>query len=129
MAITIDLPWPPGALNPNGRGHWGKKARAAKSYREAAYLATIDAMNRAKERGGWRAAHASVRFCVPETRRRDEDNHLAMLKPAWDGMVDAGLLVDDDHLRVTLTAFVPGMTRFVVVQVDREDKLPDGRTA
>jgi crossover junction endodeoxyribonuclease RusA len=29
-------------------------------------------------------------------RRRDEDNHQGMLKAAYDGIVDAGLVDDDD---------------------------------
>lgn len=30
------------------------------------------------------------------SRRRDEDNHQGMLKAAYDGIVDSGLVVDDD---------------------------------
>jgi Holliday junction resolvase RusA-like endonuclease len=39
---------------------------------------------------------------VPDKRKHDLDNCMAMLKPCWDGLVDAGLLVDDDskHLRL-----------------------------
>jgi hypothetical protein len=36
-------------------------------------------------------------FYFPNDRRRDEDNAIASLKAAYDGVVDAGLLSDDDH--------------------------------
>ena len=41
-------------------------------------------------------------------RRRDDVNHLAMLKAAYDGCVEAGLLPDDDreHLRTTGCQFL-----------------------
>jgi len=38
---------------------------------------------------------ADVVFTLPDHRRRDPDNLMAMLKPAWDGLVDGGLLQDD----------------------------------
>jgi Holliday junction resolvase RusA-like endonuclease len=47
---------------------------------------------------------ADVTFVVPDRRRRDMDNLLAMLKPAWDGLVDAGLLVDDSAEMLRLGA-------------------------
>jgi Holliday junction resolvase RusA-like endonuclease len=34
------------------------------------------------------------------SRRRDEDNYQSMLKAAYDGIVDAGLVSDDDHLHM-----------------------------
>ena len=30
-------------------------------------------------------------------RRRDPDNHMAMLKPLWDALVEMGVLEDDSH--------------------------------
>ena len=45
--------------------------------------------------------HVQAAFWHKQTRRRDDVNHLAMLKPAYDGLVEAGLLVDDDPGRTT----------------------------
>ena len=40
---------------------------------------------------------ATVTFVVPDKRRRDTDNLMAALKPLWDGLRDARVLVDDSH--------------------------------
>jgi Holliday junction resolvase RusA-like endonuclease len=45
-----------------------------------------------------------VVFVVPDKRRRDLDNALASMKAAWDGLVDAGVLVDDDSKHLKLAA-------------------------
>ncbi len=39
---------------------------------------------------------AQVTF-VCDKRRRDPDNHMAMLKPLWDALVEMGVLEDDSH--------------------------------
>lgn len=51
----------------------------------------------------WSAASVRAVFYHSTIRRRDDVNHLAMLKPAYDGIVQAGLLPDDDreHLETT----------------------------
>ena len=56
---------------------------------------------------GWERAEVEARFFHKTERRRDDVNHLAMLKPAYDGIVLAGLLPDDDreHLRTTGATF------------------------
>ena len=40
---------------------------------------------------------AQVTFVVPDKRRRDTDNFLAMLKPCFDALVEMGVLEDDSH--------------------------------
>lgn len=72
-------------------------AAAAKKQRRLARQATEDAA-----RGmAWEKATVKVIFYHKTIRRRDDVNHLAMLKSAYDGVVEAGLLPDDDskHLR------------------------------
>lgn len=128
MSLTIELPWPSSDLSPNSRAHWRYKALAVKQYRQAAYLATVNAMNRAGEKGGWPAATVQTTFYVLDRRRRDLDNLMAMLKPAWDGMVDAGLLTDDNELTplAPQKKAAPSIVKKkgVILVVDREDKLP-----
>ena len=109
-AVSLDLPWPPAELNPNVRGHWADRHRATAQYRSDCFLITRDMINRA---GRIKArvpvplptpVSATVTFWMPNRRRRDLDNLLAAMKPAWDGLVDAGLLADDnaDQLSITL---------------------------
>ena len=107
---VLDLPWPPADLNPNRarKLHWTVLHRAAKQYRGDCYVEAVNLRNlrfRARlSRSLPPPVTASVTFWMPDRRRRDLDNLLASLKPAWDGLVDAGLLVDDsaDTLRITL---------------------------
>jgi len=89
--VSIRLPWPPAALNPNARKKWERIA-ATTEYRMIAW-----GLAHAKHRRTPvpPPVHAAVLFVVRDKRRRDLDNCLSMLKPAWDGFVDAGLLQDD----------------------------------
>lgn len=91
-SIRITLTLPPADLSPNARVHWRRKARAVKAYRDQAYLEAIQAGGR---NARWADAVSEVAFYWPDGRQRDYDNASATLKPAWDGMVDAGLLVGD----------------------------------
>jgi len=95
-SIVVVLPLPPRVLSPNCAvatpGGRFKKAAAAKRYRRLAREAT-----EAERLTPWIKASVTPRFFFPTKRRRDEDNAIASLKAAYDGIVDAGLLPDDDH--------------------------------
>lgn len=110
-ALVVTLPLPPKALSPNARGHWAKKHRAAQQYRGDAKLACQHAINREGVCVPWNGAFVRPTYFHAVRRRRDRDNHLAMLKAAFDGVVDAGLLEND-------SALVPLPPVF---RVDRDD--------
>jgi hypothetical protein len=99
---TIILPLPPRVLSPNcpagTRGGRFARAAAAKKYKRLASEATRELRI---ESGPWAKATVRARFFHKQDRRRDDVNHLAMLKPAYDGIVEAGLLVDDDAAHLT----------------------------
>ena len=88
---VIVLPLPPRELSPNARPHWAAKARAVKHYREAAYLSSL-AERPARP---MHAARVTARFFFRNRRRRDRDNLLASLKPAFDGIADARVVAND----------------------------------
>lgn len=101
-AITIILPIPNRVLSPNCavgslRGRF-MKAAAAKKYRKQAKDAAEAC---GVETGPWQMANVAATFYHSMKRRRDQDNAMAALKSAYDGIVDAGIVVDDDyeHLR------------------------------
>lgn len=48
------------------------------------------------ETGPWKFARVSAVFFHPDNRRRDPDNSMGSIKAAYDGIVDAGLVIDDD---------------------------------
>lgn len=113
--VLIVLPLPPRILSPNvmtgSRGGRMAKAQAAKLYRERAKRGG-QAWTSTWGGGPWARATVSVRFFHATRRRRDDVNFLASLKPAYDGLVDAGLLEDDDAEHLT--------TLGATFEVDRE---------
>lgn len=61
-------------------------------------------------------------FTIPVSRRRDQDNLIAACKPWQDGLVDAGVLVQDDteHLKLGSVSIVKGprgSTKITVIEV------------
>ena len=96
--FTIVLPFPSRqdshALSPNGRVHWSKKSRAAKAMRSTAQMVTRSALVHRNPQ--WERAEITYRFFWPDRRNRDFDNFKTVMKPAVDGIVDAGLIADDN---------------------------------
>ena len=108
--VTVVLAMPDKHLSPNrppaSMGGRQRKARLTKAYRKASRKATEELR---VETGPWEQATVRVVFYHAEKRRRDDVNFLGMLKPAYDGAVDARLLVDDDrdHLETLGATFEP----------------------
>lgn len=100
--VTIILPLPHRCLSPNqppaSHGSRMRKAAETKRYRRLAKYTTIA---EGVESGPWERATIQAHFVHKVDRRRDDVNSLQMLKPAYDGVVDAGLLVDDDSKHLT----------------------------
>ena len=94
-AVTITLPEPPKELNPNGRHHWRAKLRPKQQYRETAKWCGMEMVG---DREPVEAAEVWITYYHRTANHRDRDNILASLKPAIDGLVDAGLLADDSDL-------------------------------
>ena len=97
--LTIVLGLPPRELKPNARPHYMAKSKAVKAYRLEAKVMALKAM------GGlplhyhhFEKGKTFCRFYLPTRHRSDPDNLLASMKSAFDGFVDAGLLVDDKFL-------------------------------
>jgi hypothetical protein len=116
MNLTIDLPLPPRALSSNGsHGHWAKHNEAVQAYRSEAcdkagtQLPKWWNPNRCRvsytfcTKGGQKAEPLrwfpkGGRLRMEESHRyqpRDISNALAAFKAGQDGLVDAGILVDD----------------------------------
>ena len=90
------LPVPDRRLSPNARVHWRTRAPLVLKARQGACVAACKILGvRAPQ---WHEVTARATFHFPDRRRRDTDNLAALLKPVWDGLVDAGLLIDDDRI-------------------------------
>ncbi len=99
-SITITLMLPPKELSPNvcSPGSQYRIRHAKRQYRADARLITAAAMSNAGVAGQWKAATVQAKFHFRQNRKRDADNLLASLKSAFDGIVDGGLMVDDNEL-------------------------------
>ena len=97
--LTITVPTlPPKEWSPNARTHWAPKAKVAVE-------AHSDVIALVREQG-WKgnpmdAARIEVSWGVKDKRRRDTDNFVGRTKPYIDGLVLAGVLVDDSRYNVT----------------------------
>ncbi len=101
--IRYEFGWPPRELSPNVSVHWRTLAKAKREYKEACGWIITELR--------WGQAQVMVAFSPPVTaqvtfvcdaRRRDPDNHMAMLKPLWDALVEMGVLEDDSHDKLTI---------------------------
>lgn len=97
-SITIVLPLPARVLSPNCTiGSFGgrmMKASASKRYRRLAREA-VEA--ECIETAPWAKVLVKAAFYHKTKRLRDQDNAMGALKAAYDGIVDAGLVVNDDY--------------------------------
>jgi crossover junction endodeoxyribonuclease RusA len=85
----FEFPWTKAPLSLNDRLHHMVKAKKTAELRslmarEAAHVGSLR----------WPIEVALV-WVVKDTRRRDEENIVATLKPLCDGLVDAGIVPDD----------------------------------
>jgi crossover junction endodeoxyribonuclease RusA len=87
--MKIELAFPPKGLFPNRAmgSHWTKTREAKTAYKEECHWLTKQQMK------NWAPTDAhvrvTIRFVMPDKRRRDTDNCLAAAKSGLDGMADA----------------------------------------
>jgi len=96
QTMILSLPLPPKECSPNWRGHWAAKARAVKTYRHTAACTALSLIRLPAP--NWERAAVQATFHFRDARRRDKDNLLAALKPAFDGLADAGIIANDSGL-------------------------------
>ena len=95
--MNVTLPWPPKDLSPNSRIHWSRRSKAAKAYRRACHVLTLEAGIRGVDWEG--DIHLWIDFYPPDRRHRDDDNIIAAFKAGRDGMADA-MGLDDKQFRI-----------------------------
>ena len=78
-------------LNLNDREHWRLRANKSKYIRQLA-----EQIARASRAPHLKRALLTVEIAFPDRKRRDSHNWMATVKPIVDGLVDAGVLPDDD---------------------------------
>jgi crossover junction endodeoxyribonuclease RusA len=100
--MTLTLPWPSSVLLPNRKLHWAIKGRATSEARAEAWA--VGLCERLKHVGtsplfGIAGCTAHVTFHPPDRRRRDLDNLLRSIKPYFDGLTDAKVIIDDSCIK------------------------------
>lgn len=95
--ITMDLPWPPAKLSPNGRTHWRSKATIFKRYK--LQCALIAGPKLAGQFKATQLVALGLEFIAPDKRRRDDDNLIGAFKAGRDGLAMAAG-VDDSQFRM-----------------------------
>lgn len=81
--------------NETRRWHWGRKAREARVWKDAATWASRDAYSRSNLPGVFTPVRVEVEFRYKVSRSRDRDNLVASLKPVIDGLKVARIIKDD----------------------------------
>lgn len=101
MQITISVPIP--KSDQNKMMHHRAKALARqedwKNAKEAAEVAVRDLGNWKEYKFPWKSAEMHVRWYHPTRRHRDSWNIVGCLKGTLDGIVRAGILVDDNEVQ------------------------------
>lgn len=101
--LVIELPLPGPGCKPNSHAIWQVRYKSQQLLREAAHFAGISALNKAgRHPPRWERATAEATFHKPGSRAKvaDGDNLNASLKAAFDGLQDAGIIVNDSGLTV-----------------------------
>lgn len=96
-SFSITVPLPNRGVLPNARRHWAAKSKLTKAQRRAAALSCLQLLAGSKP-PAWRKARAQVIAYFPTTRHPDPDNFMAGLKASFDGIADAGVIVNDRDL-------------------------------
>jgi crossover junction endodeoxyribonuclease RusA len=113
---TVTIPAPAPWLNANQRVDRRRQAGTVRAWRDAAHLlakaARVPKLYRV-------ALTAELRF--GDKRRRDTPNYYPTIKAAIDGLVDAGVLDDDEDSLVVELTIRPGP------QLDRKPYGPAGQ--
>ena len=118
--LEIGVAGIPTRPNENRRLHWGARAAGEKTYREAARLAALAALRSSGRADDYPLRRATLEYVfVLERAAGDLDGLVAASKPILDGIVEAGVLVDDRvSVLVGLTArWVRGPKAGVILRV------------
>lgn len=86
----LTLPWSKPPLSLNDRMDWRTKSVWTKTLRHTAW-----ALAKQAKIPPLGSCQVTLLYTPRDRRRRDEDNIFATLKPLADGLVDAGIVVDD----------------------------------
>ena len=124
QCFEVDLPWPDPKLGPNARVHYMALARLRKEAKNFSIMKTRMAIHAAKISRIKPVGKVNIQLmpCPPTRHGQDEDNLLAKLKAALDGIAYA-MGVDDKNFHFLEQAWFPAKKPGkVIVRVSWEEK-------
>jgi crossover junction endodeoxyribonuclease RusA len=95
--FSFTIPLPHKGLSPNARSHFRTLAALKKAARQLSSV--LAGGNLRGKRPQWVLAETRIKWYTKTVRHPDPDNALASLKATWDGLKDAGLILDDNYLQ------------------------------
>lgn len=100
-SYIVELPVGMQLMNANDREHWSKRAKVSSLIRTTA---------RSQCKGIPKMAKIKIKaiYYAPDNRRRDVSNLFPSVKAAVDGIVDAGVIKDDNDKYVVALEMVRG---------------------
>lgn len=107
--MVVEVLEPAARMNMNARYTWRTRHRLTKAWRHAAYVAACAQLGRSPSERAREACFVRFEFPVRDPgRRRDPQNLAPTEKACVDGLVDAGVWIDDDehHVLVLPCRFV-----------------------
>jgi hypothetical protein len=120
MVIEIGIAGIPTRPNENRRLHWSARAKDEKIWRNSARLSALDALRRSGHADDYPLRRAAIEYVfVLERASGDLDGLVAAAKPLLDGIVEAGVLVDDRvGVLVALSSrWVRGPRKGVIIRI------------
>ena len=86
---------PPRDASPNARVHYMKLANVKRNQRDLMIASVLEMPSMDRPNEPWDKAHLTITFRASDKRRRDIDNLLSASKAYVDGLVAAGVIIDD----------------------------------
>ncbi len=95
---------PPREASPNARVHYMKLANVKRNMKDVMIASVLEMPSMDRPVEPMEKAHLTITFKASDKRRRDIDNLLSASKAYIDGLVAAGIIVDDssDNLSFSL---------------------------
>ena len=104
MRITIPG-LPPRDASPNARVHYMKLANVKRNQKDLMIASVLELMPMDRPNEPWEKAHLTITFRASDKRRRDLDNLLSASKAYVDGLVAAGVIVDDSSANLSYSLY------------------------
>ena len=123
VSISIVLPIPARVLHPNfSIGSYGMRMAVASARKKMRRLACEAVQAEGVDDAPWPKCSVKAEFHYKYNRKRDDDNANGSLKSSYDGVVDAGLVENDDHAHMTRESpefVIDKESQFVVLRITR----------